>query len=53
MAIGKSGVLAGLLVIAAAMAAPAQAGDVATYADARKIAAENGLPILVDFGTEW
>ena len=49
----KTAPVAALAAATLALAAPASADYATSFEDAKKMAAESGLPILLDIGTEW
>ncbi len=50
----RLGRLAGAAAIATILfAAPALAGEVTSYAEAKALAASRHVPVVIDFATEW
>jgi hypothetical protein len=50
---GKTARLALVMLLAVAAAMPLQAAEIASLHDAQQLATERGVPLLLDFYTDW
>ena len=50
---GKTARLALLMILTVGAVAPLQAAEIASIDEAQQLAAERGVPLLLDFYTDW